>query len=78
MADETNLLPCPFCGGRPQWLPEDRLASERHNIGCLNHDCFGPATTAVDDDAIVQWNKRAEPITSSSTGDSKPCQTGSR
>lgn len=55
-----ELKPCPFCGSPPVWLPVDRLESEDQNIGCLNHACFGPCTTASNEDAIEQWNKRAE------------------
>lgn len=57
------LLGCPFCGERPQWVKEavPGIATSPF-LACTNDDCFGPRTSAVGQDAIVQWNTRAGPF----------------
>jgi len=56
----VELKPCPFCGKAPTWVPTRFSASHvPAAIACLNEECFGPRTTAVEDDAVVQWNDRA-------------------
>ena len=51
----SELLPCPFCGGKAT-----RRGLAMPLVFCENHDCFGPATTAGNiNDAIRQWNTRA-------------------
>lgn len=52
-----RLLPCPFCGGEAKWS----TWRDNRYIMCANDECFGPHTTAIGDDAIVQWNKRTAP-----------------
>lgn len=61
MAETMKLLPCPFCGGEATWrkkLWRDDVQVRGH-LGCGNDECFGPQTTAIGDDAVVQWNTRA-------------------
>lgn len=52
------LGPCPFCGGPATWMDVIQKSGEQF-ICCDNDECFGPHTTATDEDAIVQWNTRA-------------------
>ena len=64
---ETNILPCPFCGGIPsiekdEWYG-DTLA-KGYYVECRNNECqCEPRTWSekelTEDEAIAQWNKRA-------------------
>lgn len=56
MSDERELLPCPFCGGRPHSTPESRQTRIAERVMCLdcNAELDGPGS-------IEQWNRRAQP-----------------
>lgn len=60
--DETDILPCPFCG-QPPHVEKTGFHLGGRTIRCETDDCMGPHTTAACvEDAVVQWNRRA-PIT---------------
>jgi hypothetical protein len=52
-APETELLPCPFCGG-PANLCEPPFG--RPYVACLENFCSGPKERA--EDALAAWNRR--------------------
>ena len=54
---KVELLPCPFCGGKPKCngLPRGIMGQ----IYCSDDGCFGPRTTAMTKaDSVMQWNRR--------------------
>lgn len=60
---ETNLKPCPFCGGRPEVIScEVDRDKEVHMVRCKEPDCCGRITRrwANLDTAVYAWNKRAK------------------
>ena len=59
--DKEELLPCPFCGGKPSRYESDY--GELYGIGCDNEEICGvlPSTDncVIEKDAIAAWNRRA-------------------
>lgn len=56
--DESDILPCPFCG-KPPFVEPTGFHGGGRTIRCEADDCMGPHTTAACvDDAVFQWNKR--------------------
>lgn len=56
-----ELLPCPFCGGKP-WITEDDHGRARW-VSCDTCECDGPSWLGWMDDAadvtiIAAWNQR--------------------
>lgn len=61
MNEETQLKPCPFCGGRAEMAGHCNGMS--FTAGCANPDCpVGPVTPYLGDEqeAIAAWNRRAQ------------------
>lgn len=57
--DESDILPCPFCG-QPPVVERTGFHLGGRTIRCETEDCMGPHTTAAHiEDAVVQWNRRA-------------------
>jgi hypothetical protein len=59
MAETMELLPCPFCGGVAAFRSVRVGHPDGYIVACTSDDCFCPQTTAIGDDAVVQWNTRA-------------------
>lgn len=55
--EQTDLLPCPFCGGSGRVLRHHRYAVTIH---CRDCECDGP-DMGTEDEAIAAWNRRASP-----------------
>jgi Lar family restriction alleviation protein len=61
----TELKPCPFCGGKAE-LVKDRMAlsfADSFFIRCDNADCYVKPQTPhrlSKDDAVNIWNRRAD------------------
>jgi len=55
----TNLLPCPFCAGKPEFR---RSGQRGHYIACTGCDAASTMFTAAKDDVrdllIETWNRR--------------------
>jgi hypothetical protein len=64
LSADSDLLPCPFCGGPPSKIMASISVMSDWQIRCDNDDCIGPHTTAHHEaDATRQWNTRAQPQT---------------
>jgi Restriction alleviation protein Lar len=56
----SDLLNCPFCGGRAHVYTAQHRTS-LNSIGCANRDCAVQSSTEYlpDEIAIAAWNRRA-------------------
>jgi hypothetical protein len=52
-----DLLPCPFCGMKPDFMYGGPVVQ----VVCSNDDCYlsGSWTMKTEEDAAMLWNKRA-------------------
>lgn len=57
----TELLPCPFCGGKARVMleEEDRPDDSFHNVYCTT--CGAQFWVKSKTEAIAAWNRRAKP-----------------
>ena len=51
----TPVLPCPFCGGKAQYIQND---PSKFIIRTFCHDCGISTPFLYDNDAIATWNRR--------------------
>lgn len=68
----TELLPCPFCGGRQTYRKHDGgvwLTTTNHKRGCIMRDALSFVAFDTEAEAIAAWNTRAERETVNKTGD---------
>ena len=59
----TELLPCPFCGGRQTYRKHDGgvlLTTTNHKRGCIMRDALAFVAFDTEAEAIAAWNSRAE------------------
>lgn len=59
------LKPCPFCGGKPEWVKMyfNKSQTACYELQCMNPQCqIGPCTDAFEDsaEAAEAWNRRKE------------------
>ena len=59
MMPDDDLLPCPFCGGKVEFEPDENL--ECSYIGCRNEGCSAMPTIVASTPprATKVWNTRA-------------------
>ena len=60
--DESELLPCPFCGEQAS-LTNVRMSDQEFRIGCYNELCWRPGTDyySCKETLIKLWNTRTAP-----------------
>ena len=60
---ETALLPCPFCGSKPDVEPWHGGAKTKIRVGCVDETCsVQPCCTGQTEAAgRIRWNRRASP-----------------
>lgn len=59
----SELLPCPFCGGRQTYRKHDGgvwLTTTNHKRGCIMRDALAFVAFSTEAEAIEAWNTRAE------------------
>lgn len=59
----SELLPCPFCGGRQTYRKHDGgvwLTTTNHKRGCIMRDALAFVAFDTEAEAIAAWNTRAE------------------
>lgn len=59
----TELLPCPFCGGRQTYRKHDGgvwLTTTNHKRGCIMRDALAFVAFDTEAEAIEAWNTRAD------------------
>lgn len=59
----TELLSCPFCGGRQTYRKHDGgvwLTTTNHKRGCIMRDALSFVAFGTEAEAIAAWNTRAE------------------
>ena len=57
--DKPELLPCPFCGSRPNYYSwEDKYRGEQHEYDCNNGECPNGYPQDTEEDAVKAWNTR--------------------
>ena len=59
----SELLPCPFCGGRQTYRKHDGgvwLTTTNHKRGCIMRDALAFVAFDTEAEAIAAWNSRAE------------------
>lgn len=54
-----ELLPCPFCGGRPRYQI-DHTTEQRNSVLCVSCD-FGISDPDDTGNVVAAWNRRAAP-----------------
>ena len=60
---ESNLMPCPFCGGKPFLSARLPYFGEQWTVAVVCEDCNASSKHKVkDEDAIEAWNRRAPEI----------------
>lgn len=68
----TELLPCPFCGGKQTYRKHDGgvwLTTTNHKRDCIMREALSFVAFATEAEAIAAWNTRAERKTINKTGD---------
>lgn len=61
--DYPDLLPCPFCGKRPEMVVNPHRKQETFFVKCMNKKCaVQPLTDEYKDivQAAEKWNRRAD------------------
>lgn len=59
----SELLPCPFCGGRQTYRKHDGavwLTTTNHKRGCIMRDALSFVAFDTETEAIAAWNTRHE------------------
>ena len=59
----SELLPCPFCGGRQTYRKHDGgvwLTTTNHKRGCIMRDALAFVAFVTEAEAIAAWNTRAD------------------
>jgi hypothetical protein len=52
------LLPCPFCGNKPAWIPDDSYGDCQ--VLCQGCDFCFTAPASRPEEAVALWNRRPE------------------
>lgn len=65
MNQKIDLLPCPFCGGKPRLLHENLGINKYSYIKCMGCDTESgkfiiSADHSCDDKAVEAWNRRKQ------------------
>ena len=59
----SELLPCPFCGGKQTYRKHDGgvwLTTTNHKRGCIMREALSFVAFDTEAEAIAAWNSRAE------------------
>jgi len=59
----AKLLPCPFCGCRPEIVPWHGGPKSKRRVECNNQDCDVMPAVCGDNEKVAakRWNRRALP-----------------